>query len=170
MIPIVFWASLPPWPSEYKAEVINWVRRKLRSALLAETRRNSQETRTISSKATAMPSMGARKIPKVVLMTPAQITALKPALVMPAPSRPPIRAWLEEEGMPSIQVMMFQEIAPIKAEKITDAVTISTSIMPLPIVLATLRPKTMKAMKLKKPAQRTASGGLSTRVETTAPR
>ena len=39
--------------------------------------------------------------------------------------------------------------------------------MPLPIVAATLRWKTRKAMKLKKAAHRTAARGVSTRVETT---
>ena len=39
--------------------------------------------------------------------------------------------------------------------------------IPLPIVVATARPKKRKEMKLKKAAQSTASCGLSTRVETT---
>ena len=40
---------------------------------------------------------------------------------MPAPSSPPISAWLLLDGMPSTQVMTFQAIAPISAPKITCA-------------------------------------------------
>ena len=41
------------------------------------------------------------------------------------------------------------------------------SMIPLPMVLATCRPKKRKATKLKKAAQRMAQRGESTRVETT---
>ena len=61
--------------------------------------------------------------------------------------------------MPSTQVSTFQTIAPIRAAKITEAVMMSASTMPLPIVVATWRPKNRKAMKLKKAAQATASCG-----------
>ena len=33
MIPMVFWASLPPWPSEYSAAETNWSERKLLSTV-----------------------------------------------------------------------------------------------------------------------------------------
>ena len=46
-------------------------------------------------------------------------TALVPALAMPAPNRPPTRACELEDGMPAIQVMTFQRMAPIRAPKIT---------------------------------------------------
>ena len=68
--------------------------------------------------------------------------------------------------MPRRQVTIFQIIAPARAPKMTSGVTIVGSMMPEPTVLATLRPNTMKAMKLKKAAQKTAYCGLSTRVET----
>ena len=45
--------------------------------------------------------------------------------------------------------------------------TIAGSMIPLPIVVATARPKKRNEMKLKKAAQSTANCGLSTRVETT---
>ena len=58
-------------------------------------------------------------------------------------------------------------MAPHSAAKTTPAVTTSGSTMPLPTVVATLSPKTRKAMKLKNEAQSTAKEGRSTRVETT---
>ena len=57
-------------------------------------------------------------------------------------------------------------MAPTNADRITYASTILGSIMPVPIVLATLSLKNMKATKLKKAAHNTAIYGLSTRVET----
>ena len=93
--------------------------------------------------------------------------ALSPALAMPAPTRPPISACELLDGMPSHQVTRFQTIAPISAPKITRGVDdAAPSMMPVPIVSATCRPKNRKAMKLKKAAQTTAYCGRSTRVET----
>src|SRR5256885_6792379 len=63
--------------------------------------------------------------------------------------------------------MTFQAMAPTRAPKITGASRMPTSMMPLPMVLATCRPNTMKATKLKNAAQKTATTGESTRVETT---
>ena len=68
--------------------------------------------------------------------------------------------------MPKIQVTMFQTIAPISAAKITCGDTMAGSMMPVPSVSATCRPKKRKAMKLKKAAHATAYCGRSTRVET----
>ncbi|MEY9807902.1 hypothetical protein ABIF30_007509 [Bradyrhizobium elkanii] len=85
---------------------------------------------------------------------------------MPAPTRPPISACELDEGIPSPQVITFQTIAPTNAAKITVASTTDGSMIPVPIVLATCRPKTAKATKLKKAAQNTAYCGRSTRVET----
>ena len=101
-----------------------------------------------------------------VLRKPDQTTARQPAFAAPAPTRPPISACELLDGMPSSQVTTFQTIAPQRAAKMTPAVTISGSMMPLPTVWATLRPKTKKATKLKNAAQNTASEGRNTRVET----
>ncbi|MNS74519.1 hypothetical protein D3C72_1079970 [compost metagenome] len=62
---------------------------------------------------------GDMKMAPTVFNTPATTTALVPALAMPAPSRPPTRACELEDGMPAIQVMTFQRMAPIRAPKIT---------------------------------------------------
>ena len=114
-----------------------------------------------------MPIVGERKMATTVLVTPEAMTTSRPPLLMPAPSRPPIRAWLLDEGMPSHQVITFHAIAPIRAPKMMPGSTIIGSMIPFPTVSATWRPKNRKAMKLKKAAQATATGGLSTRVETT---
>ena len=58
--------------------------------------------------------------------------------------------------MPASQVTMFQTMAPIRAPKITWSLMMLDATMPVPMVAATCRPNTRKAMKLKKAAQATA--------------
>jgi hypothetical protein len=58
--------------------------------------------------------------------------------------------------MPAHQVIRFQQIAPIRAPKITRPSITSAATMPTPTVCATWRPKNRNAMKLKKAAQITA--------------
>lgn len=94
------------------------------------------------------------------------MTAPMPALAMPAPTSPPIRACEDEEGIAAHQVSRFQPIAPISAEKISPSLISSGMTRPAPTVLATCRPKNRKAMKLKNAAQATAMNGGSTRVAT----
>jgi len=69
--------------------------------------------------------------------------------------------------MPTLQVTMFQTIAPLKAPKITLPSTTPALTMPVPTVRATCRPKTVNATKLKNAAQITAVCGRKTRVATT---
>ncbi len=68
--------------------------------------------------------------------------------------------------MPRPQVIRFQTIAPISAAKITCASITLGSMIPVPMVWATLSPNTPKATKLKNAAHSTAYCGRSTRVET----
>ena len=75
-----------------------------------------------------------------VLLVPALSTAPKPLWAIPAPSSPPISAWLDDEGSPFSQVSTFQNIAPMSAAKTTTGVTTSLSMMPEPTVSATCRP------------------------------
>jgi hypothetical protein len=77
-----------------------------------------------------------------------------------------MRAWEELEGRPKYQVIMFQTIAPPIPARITVVVTVLISIIPLPMVLATVVPNMRKATKLKKAAQMTAFRGDKTLVET----
>jgi hypothetical protein len=58
------------------------------------------------------------------------------AVASAAPQSPPIRAWLELEGNPSSQVIKFQTIAPISAQRIVGMVTTLRSTIPFPIVEA----------------------------------
>lgn len=62
---------------------------------------------------------GDMKMAPTVFSTPLMTTAPLPALAMPAPNRPPIRACELDDGIPNIQVMTFQRMAPIRAPKIT---------------------------------------------------
>ncbi len=70
-------------------------------------------------------------------------------------------------GKPKYQVIRSQTIAPTRPPRMTENVTILTSIIPDPTVLATAVPKVKAATKLKKAAQTTALPGVRTRVETT---
>src|SRR5467141_410251 len=81
--------------------------------------------------------------------------------------RPPTRAWDELVGNPNHHVMTSQEMAPVRTASSSQAVTIFGSIVPFPIVEATLTPKTKAATKLKNAAQSTATRGVRTLVETT---
>jgi hypothetical protein len=56
---------------------------------------------------------------EVVEVTPFHTIAPVPACITPEPRRPPISAWLDEDGMPRHQVITFQVIAPTRAPKIT---------------------------------------------------
>ena len=166
MIPMVFWASLPPWPRLNAAADTSWSRRNRRSTLRGAVRRNSHMIASISTKAKAMPSIGDTTMKTTVFRRLGPLTTLQPALAMPAPMKPPIRACEDEVGSPSHQVVRFQAIAPMRPVKTTASLTAVGSMI-LPTVLATWVLKTTKATKLKKAAQTTASRGLSTRVETT---
>ena len=76
-------------------------------------------------------------MPATVAITPDQTIPPTPTLVTPAPIRPPISAWLDEDGMPNFQVMTFQTIAPDSAPKMTCASITFASMIPLPTVCAT---------------------------------
>src|SRR5712691_394017 len=165
-IPIVFWASLPPWPSEISDAERNCIIRNLRSMVYGALRTKIHDTRNIRNNARVKPISGDRMIAEAVFPTPAQTTALSPALAMPAPIKPPIRACELLEGMPRRHVINCQTIAPASAPKTRRGVTRFASTMPVPTVSATCNPKNRNAMKLKKAAHATAYCGLSTRVET----
>ena len=73
---------------------------------------NTHETNSIKASANRHPRPGDRKIAATVLPTPDQTTAWIPALVRPAPTRPPIRACELDDGSPSRCVTICQTIAP----------------------------------------------------------
>src|SRR5512133_2970261 len=73
----------------------------------------------------------------------------------------------DEVGSPHHQVSKSQTMAPPSPASTTYWVTISSRIIPLPMVCATAVPRRNAATKLKKAAQITATLGERTRVETT---
>src|SRR5215211_3518337 len=166
MMPMVFWASLPPWP-RLKAAADNSCRRRNRPSTLAGVDRwKIHRLASMSRNPRAMPNSGDSGMNRMVFSRLLRSSAPKPALAIPAPANPPISACDEEVGSPSHQVRKFQAIAPTSPAKTTASLTTPGSTV-LPTVLATAVWKTRKAMKLKKAAQTTASRGVSTRVETT---
>src|ERR1700680_2389833 len=166
MIPMVFCASLPPWPSEYSDAETNCRMRKARSTANGVERTDSQDTIATSASASRNPTSGDSTIASNVLDRPLQTAAESPALAMPPPTSPPIKACELEDGMPNPHVIRFQTIAPTRAAKMTGTSITLGSMIPVPMVWATLSPNTRKATKLKNAAQNTAYCGRSTRVDT----
>src|SRR5258708_18712139 len=108
MIPMVFCASLPPWPSEYSEAETNCRIRKARSTANGVERTDSQDTIATNTSASRKPTSGDSTIASSVLERPLHTAADSPALALPAPTRPPISACELDEGMPSAQVIRFQ--------------------------------------------------------------
>src|SRR5919109_1353988 len=166
MIPIVFWASLPPWPRLKAAAETSCRRRNSRSTFAGVTRRKIHRLASINRKPSSMPSSGDSAMNRMVFCRLPAFSTPKPALATPAPAKPPMRACDEEVGSPSHQVVKFQAMAPTSPAKTTASLTTSGSTV-LPTVLATCVWKTRKATKLNRAAQTTAIRGVRTLVETT---
>src|SRR5450631_4606636 len=166
MMPMVFCASLPPWPSEYSEAEANCRMRKARSTANGVERTEAQDTTATSTSASRKPTSGDSTMASNVFDRPLQTAAESPALAMPPPTSPPIKACELEDGIPSPQVIRFQTMAPSNAANITCASMTPGSMMPVPMVWATLSPNTAKATKLKNAAHSTAYCGRSTRVDT----
>src|SRR4051812_12428404 len=166
MIPMVFCASLPPWPSEYSDAETNCRMRNARSTANGVERTESHDTIATSTSASKNPTTGDSTMAISVLDSPLHTTDETPALARPPPSNPPINACELLEGMPNPQVTRFQTMAPIRAAKMTRSSIMAGSMIPVPMVLATCRPNTAKAMKLKEAAHSTAYCGRSTLVDT----
>src|SRR5438552_15251908 len=113
------------------------------------------------------PMTGDNTMKYAILLTPAIWTTPHPPFTTPAPIRPPTRACDELVGRPNHHVMTSQDMAPVRTARSSQAVTIFGSMVPLPIVEATLTPKAKAATKLKNAAQSTATRGVRTLVETT---
>src|SRR5213080_601848 len=86
------------------------------------------------------------------------------AVAMAAPQSPPIRAWLELEGRPTHQVVMFQAKGAIKAQSTVARVTTFVSTSPFPMVEATA-PPARAPVRLKNAAIMIACRGVKTLVE-----
>src|SRR3954447_9830689 len=119
MMPMVFCASLPPWPSEYSDAEANCRMRNARSTANGVERIDSQETIATNTSASRNPTSGDSTMASSVLDSPLHSAADSPPLAIPAPTRPPISACELLEGMPSPQVIRFQTIAPVSAPRMT---------------------------------------------------
>ena len=101
MMPIVFWASLAPWPRLKAAAETSWPRRKpLLRVSRRLTRWNVHEMRTVSSRPTASPMSGDSTMNRPILRMPSVTSTSQPALATAAPAMPPTRAWDELVGRP----------------------------------------------------------------------
>src|SRR5512132_2963376 len=166
MMPMVFWASLPPWPRLKAAAETSWRRRNSPSTLAGVDRWKIHWLASMSVNPRASPSSGDNKMNRAVFSRLAAFSTPRPALAIPAPANPPMMACEEEVGRPSHQVVRFQEMAPTSPANTTASLTTAGSTV-LPTVLANLVWNTKKARKLKLAAQITAIRGVRTRVETT---
>ena len=70
MIPIVFWASLPPWPRLYRPAETSCSLRKSLSTRPGSEFRNSQATPTIKPKPMTRPRTGEMNIEAIVFVQP----------------------------------------------------------------------------------------------------
>src|SRR3954465_12573744 len=119
MIPIVFWASLPPWPSEYSEAETNCRLRNVLATAYGVKRTKTHDTISTSTSASTNPVNGESTMAAAVLLTPLHTMELQPILAQPAPISPPINACELLDGMPRSQVSTFHTIAPIKAPNTT---------------------------------------------------
>src|SRR6476620_10486430 len=86
MMPMVFCASLPPWPSEYSEAETNCKMRKARSTANGVERTDAQDTIMTSTSASRNPTSGDSTIASSVLVSPVQTAAASPAFATPAPT------------------------------------------------------------------------------------
>src|ERR1700730_4432766 len=103
-MPMVFCASLPPCPRLYIDAENNCPRRNHLSILPGVERTNTQDTSTIISAPRTNPSSGDKTMNRMILISPPAISEPVPALATAAPTRTPINACEEEDGMPKRQV------------------------------------------------------------------
>src|ERR1700710_3064832 len=90
MMPMVFCASLPPWPSEYSDAETNCRMRNARSTAKGVERTDSHDTIATNTSASRNPTSGDSTMASSVLDKPLHIAADIPAFAMPAPTSPPI--------------------------------------------------------------------------------
>ncbi len=89
MMPMVFCASLPPWPSEYSDAEANCRTRKARSTANGVERTDAQDTIATSTIASRNPTSGDSTIATSVFVSPLQTAAESPGLGHAAADQPP---------------------------------------------------------------------------------
>src|SRR6478672_5303983 len=100
MMPMVFCASLPPWPRLYIDADTSCMRRNHLSTRRGVERTKIQDTSTIISEPKMKPSNGDSTMKEIVFSKPDGIKAAVPAFATAAPTRPPINACDDDDGMP----------------------------------------------------------------------
>src|SRR5471032_3038676 len=100
MMPMVFCASLPPWPRLYEAAEISCRRRNHLSTRRGVERTKIHDTISMMMEPNTKPINGDRMIHCTVFSRPPPTSALVPDLATAAPTRPPISACEDDEGMP----------------------------------------------------------------------
>src|ERR1700738_3671472 len=134
LVAMVFCAPLPPGHSEYGDADANCRIGKARSTANGVERTDSQDTIATSTSASKNPTSGDSTIASSVFDRPLQTAAESPALAIPPPTRPPIKACELLDGIPNPHVIKFHTIAPINAAKITCASMTLGSTIPVPMV------------------------------------
>src|SRR5881397_2337593 len=167
MMPMVFCASLVPWPRLNSAAESSCKRRKYLSTRDGAVPRKIHCIVVMKNTPSSIPMTGERTMNNSVFVQPARMITRQPAFATALPAYPPISACDELVGNPNNHVTIFQAIAPNRPAKMTFEATALMSIIPEPTVLATPTPNPNAATKLKNAAQTTAWPGESTRVETT---
>src|SRR6266571_3700750 len=155
MIPIVFWASLVPWPRLYAAAETSCSRRKSQSTRPGWVSLKIHTVASIIAKPTVSPITGASTMKTPILISPAPMSDPNPAFATAAPAKPPINACDELVGNPQYHVIRSQTMAPTSPARIIHWSTTFDSTTPLPTVLATCTPKPKAVMKSKMRATRT---------------
>ena len=102
--PIVFWASLAPCPNDTAPADTSWSH--LKGLALSGTWKTfcTKPIRYIAMNAITNATSGLAMMAMAVFSTLPQLMASVPPAASPAPTRPPISAWLEEDGIPTHQV------------------------------------------------------------------
>jgi hypothetical protein len=101
MIPIVFCASLAPWPRLNAAAEASWPWRKPRlSRSTSRLRRNVQKMARVTTRPSARPMSGDSTMNTPMVRRPLATSTPKPALATAAPAIPPTRACDELVGRP----------------------------------------------------------------------
>ena len=142
MMPMVFCASLPPWPSEYSAAEKSCSTRNRRSTAKGVERRLAQCTITTSSCASTKPSSGDSTMPSAVIAKPA-VDDRGEARLGDAPRRSARRSARGccSTECPGSTSRRSRRWRPISAPKITLPSTTPALTMPVPDRLRHVQPE-----------------------------
>ena len=129
--------------------------------------RKIQSTASITRYPSRKPTSGDSTIGSTIFCTIPLQNTIPCGTSRVAPTRPPIRACEDEDGMPKYQVTRFQTIAPARPARTTPNPLVPGGglITPLPTVAATCPPRN-EPIRLPTAAMTSATLGVSARVDT----